>query len=755
MEPDHDQIESLLDRWEEAFEQGDDITVSELCAECPNLAPQVEVKIEQLRRLNGLLDKDKTVLSDGQQLPRPTENVKVESRFGVFDFIDGGGLGSVFTGRDELLKRDAAIKFLQKPHAGNPDIVKQFKTECEITSRLDHPGIVPIYGHGKLPDGQPYYVMRRIAGQNLKEYADRIHEKLSPSAPTSEQRLELHSLLSTFVSVCRTIHYAHCRGVIHRDIKPANIMLGKHGEAMVLDWGLAQSVDRDEKHQTTEETLSVTFNKMVQNSAAGTPVYMSPEQHVGTGDVSILSDVYSLGATLYVLLSGSPPFEAKTLPELKKKVVHGKRVSLRSKYKWLSPALQAICDKAMSVQPEDRYLTAMDLALDIERYLADEPVVAYPESAFRRASRWVTRNRYLSFVVGTGLLCSLLGSFLYSSIVTRYARKERTALVHAKSARVQSLRLAAGFAANSVALKLSERWRILEIAARDERLIKLMQEIPDDAQSIEWPSFQNQLLHIKESYHLAAGTPDSWFLCDKTGMQMARVPAGSSIGKSYAHRDYFHGGKVDDTVDTEGKSLPKHIENVHRSKVYVSSSTGALKVAITRPIWSQMDVNPNRKFLGILGMSVSLGEFKELQTGLGNEQLVLVVDTDQNTINDETYDGMLLHHPELVRRDREKGPATFIDEALIEMLRIRNKARQDFTEHPDQANLWTADILNEFSDPLDPAELRNQHWIAAFAPIVVKGRPTEIADTGWGVIVAEREDNEPGIFGFQLKVLNE
>ncbi len=747
-----DQINSLLDRWEDEFENGRDLSAEELCVDCPELLPQIEVKIAQLRRLNGLLENDKTILHDARQTPRPAQQVTVESRFELVDFLDGGGLGSVFGGRDEHLKRDAAIKFLQMPHAQSAEVVKQFKTECEITSRLDHPGIVPIYGHGKLPNGQPYYVMRRIAGQNLREYAGKIHEKLSASQPTSEQRLELHSLLSTFVSVCRTIHYAHCRGVIHRDIKPANIMLGKHGEAMVLDWGLAQSVDRDEHHQTNEETLSVSMNKMVENTAAGTPVYMSPEQHVGSGTVNILSDVYSLGATLFVLLSGEPPFDARTLPELKQKVVHGEKPNLKTKYKWLSPALLAICDKAMAIHQEDRYLTAMDLSRDIERYLADEPVQAYPESAFRRASRWITRNRYLSFVIGTALLVSLLGSSLYSSIVTRYARKERTALVHAKSARVQSLRLAAGFAANSVALKLSDRWRILELAAQDERLIKLMQEIPEDSQSIDWPAFQNQLLQIKESYHVAAGTPDSWFLCNASGLQMARVPAGTSIGKSYSHRDYFHGGLDEGAGDDS--AIP-HIVDVHRSKVYVSSSTGALKVALTRPVWSQSDVNPNRKFLGILGMSVSLGEFKELQTGLGNDQLVLVVDTDRNTLGDQSFEGLLLHHPELSKRDSGELPAVVEPAVVEEMMKIRDTARSDFLEHPTEANRWTAGILSEFSDPLNSAKLRNQHWIAAYAPIVIRGRPVNIADTGWGVIVAEREDNDPGIFGFQLKVLQD
>lgn len=754
-----ERIDDLLDVWEEEFENGRDIPIDELCGDCPSLAPQVEVKIAQLRRLNGMLGQQTQPRHD-DEFPFPTENVAVESSFVLNEYIDRGGLGSVFVGRDEMLKREAAVKFLHATHANVPECVKQFQTECEITSRLDHPGIVPIYGRGMLPNGQPFYVMRRISGQTLKDITAKLHSELSQSRPTSSQRVEFHSLLSKFVAVCRTIHYAHCRGVIHRDIKPANIMVGRHGETMVLDWGLAQTVDRDEHHQVpTEETLSLTLNKLSTNTGAGTPIYMSPEQHVGTGEVSILSDVYSLGATLFALMAGEPPFDAETLIDLKNKIVRGDTTKLS--YKWLSPALLAICRKAMSVHPEDRYVTALHLARDVERYLADEPVNAYPESVVRRTSRWLSRNRYLSFTLATALLVGLLGSFIYSSVVTRYARLENDALGQAKKARVQSLRLAAGFAANTVALKLSDRWRILEIAAQDPKLIELMENVPKDRESVDWTKYQNKLLRFKESYHIAAGKPESWFLCATDGTQVARVPAGTSIGKSYAHRDYFHGGgnaapesaANEGTGDSDEETLPPHITGVHRSKVYVSTSTNSLKVALTRPVWSQTEVNPNRKFLGILGVSVSLGEFRELQTGLGSEQLVLVVDTGANAINDKDYRGLLLHHPDLAEKKGDTPPT--VDAKLLnEMTTIRDAAAREALENPEEIDHWQAGILQDFVDPLNPKALENEHWISAFAPIVVRGRPINVADTGWGVIVAEREQDDPGIFGFRLKILS-
>jgi serine/threonine-protein kinase len=749
MSTEDDRIDDLLDRWEDELEQGRDLSADELCQTCPELASVIEPKLKQLRRMAGVLRADEeTAYSERQGIMPPVESLDVQARFVLTDFIDDGGLGSVFGANDDLLKRAAAIKFLQRPHARSAERVKQFKTECEITSRLDHPGIVPIYGHGVLENGQPFYVMQRISGKTLKECADDLHQQLTNVVPNSEQRVQLHSLLSTFVSVCQTIHYAHCRGVIHRDIKPANIMVGKHGETTVLDWGLATPVGRDEQYQSlAEETLQVTLDGHSSDSGAGTPIYMSPEQHAGTSDVGPLSDVYSLGATLYVILTGNPPYEAKTLPELRAKVLQGKTRNPKSIYRWASSALAAICSKAMSIDPADRYVTAFELAQDVERFLADEPVRAHPESFIRRGSRWMSRHRLLTFFIATGLIGGLIGSSVYSSIVTAHAHREQSARMDASKARYQSLRLAAGFAANSVALKLNDRFRILEIVTRDDELVELLQqaEVPDDT---DWQALQGLLLRFKEEYHAAAGYPDSWFLCDATGRQIARAPTSSkSIGKNYAHRDYFHGQGLARPEELQDQS---HVTDVHRSKVYASSSTGTLKVALSRPVWSQEAINPDRKFLGIVGLSVSLGEFKELQTGLGDEQLVMVVDLEENVIDEKSYEGLVLHHPKM-HESKEKLAPRKVEQALLTQLReIRTaSATQETTVG---GNPWVAELLlSGFNDPWHAVPLSNTHWIAAYAPIWIQGRSPDIADTGWGVIVAEREIDEPGFFGFELR----
>ncbi len=279
---------------------------------------------------------------------------------------------------------------------------------------------------------------------------------------------------------------------------------------------------------------------------------------------------------------------------------------------------------------------------------------------------------------------------------------------------------------------------------RDDELIELLTKAQDPEQT-DWNAIQGLLLRFKEDYHSSAGHPDSWFVCDATGRQVARVPSSAtSIGRNYAHRDYFHGHGSDGVGDADAG----HISDVHRSEVYISSSTGTLRVALTRPIWSQEAVTPEREFLGILGMSVSLGEFRELQTGLGSEQLVMVVDLEQNVMGEESYEGLVLHHPEM-ESSRGEEPRTIGQLLLTRLREVREQAVSQISQ--SDSNSWTAELLlNSFDDPWHTIPLTNTHWVAAFSPVLIQGRSPGIADTGWGVIVAEREIDQPGVFGFEL-----
>ena len=318
-----------------------------------------------------------------------------------------GGLGEVFVALDSELHREVALKQILEKHADDPVSRQRFVLEAEVTGGLEHPGIVPVYGLGTYGSGRPYYAMRFIKGDSLKEAIDHFHSHRSLQSPSllgegqgggtgGRRSLELRKLLRRFLDVCNAIDYAHSRGVIHRDIKPANIILGKHGETLVVDWGLAKAVGRADP-SVGEQTIAPSSSgssETMPGSAMGTPAYMSPEQALGDLDrLGPRSDVYSLGATLYCLLTGKPPLEGDDVGEILRKVQRGDFVPPRQLESSLDVALEAVCLKAMANQPGDRYPSCRALADDVERWMADEPVSAWAEPWTRKLLRWLTRHR--------------------------------------------------------------------------------------------------------------------------------------------------------------------------------------------------------------------------------------------------------------------------------------------------------------------------------------------------------------------------
>jgi serine/threonine protein kinase len=229
-----------------------------------------------------------------------------------------GGLGAVFVALDSELHREVALKPMLDQHCDDPTCRARFVMEAEIAGGLEHPGIVPVYGLGTYGDGRPYYAMRFIRGDSLKEAIAAFHAdegmKRNPGRSASGG-LELRKLLPRFLDVCNAIDYAHSRGVLRRDIKPGNIIVGKHGETLVVDWGLAKTGGRSAALESSDEralvpSFSSGSDETLPGSALGTPADMSPER--ARGDMERLdppSDVYRLGGTLYCLLTGWPPFD--------------------------------------------------------------------------------------------------------------------------------------------------------------------------------------------------------------------------------------------------------------------------------------------------------------------------------------------------------------------------------------------------------------------------------------------------------------
>jgi serine/threonine protein kinase/Flp pilus assembly protein TadD len=327
-----------------------------------------------------------------------------------------GGLGEVLVARDDELQREVALKRLQSTWADNRDSRRRFLREARITARLQHPGIVPVYGLVTDANGRPCYAMRLVEGASLKEALSQFHKADLPDRDPSERSLALRELLTRFVAVCNTVAYAHSRGIIHRDLKPSNILLGAYGETLVVDWGLAkpwaaaEGGDADDDTRTPDLAGPLPEGATRMGEALGTPAYMSPEQAAGRWDlVGPASDVYSLGATLYHVLTGRVPFANRNLEAALVQVQRAEFPPPRQVKPAVAPALEAICLKAMAPQAEARYAGALELAADVERFLADEPVTAYREPLLPRLRRWGRRHRTAVLVAAVTLPFFLAG----------------------------------------------------------------------------------------------------------------------------------------------------------------------------------------------------------------------------------------------------------------------------------------------------------------------------------------------------------
>src|SRR5262245_24935395 len=327
-------------------------------------------------------------------------------RFTIEKLHAKGGLGQVSRALDGQLKRTVALKEI-RPECRNDESRRRFVTEAEIIGQLEHPGIVPIYALELDGQGEPYYAMRFIQGHTFSE-AIQAHRQ----QPTT---LSFRELLQRFISVCQTVAFAHSQAIIHRDLKPANILLGQFGETLVVDWGVAKRMNdekvtglqgvkpprKDEEwspwHSLVSSTTPPTSSDATQpGQVLGTPAYMAPEQARGESDqIGPAADIFGLGAMLYELLTGKPPFWGQTGSDALVNASIGVFPPPRDSSPGVPKALEAICLKAMQFRPEDRYRSAQDIAADLAKWLADEPVSVYAEPWSVRVGRWIKRKRTL------------------------------------------------------------------------------------------------------------------------------------------------------------------------------------------------------------------------------------------------------------------------------------------------------------------------------------------------------------------------
>ena len=279
-----------------------------------------------------------------------------------------GGMGRVWLAEDGQLKREVALKELRPDQAGNAKTAARFIREALLTAQLEHPGVVPVYElTSRSGTTQPFYAMRFVRGGTLSEAINSYHAQRAAGRAGS---LELVRLLTAFTAVCNTIGYAHSRGVIHRDLKGDNVILGDFGEVIVLDWGVAKHVDHDDEQLAGPADLdNVRPGLTLQGEIIGTPAYMAPEQAEGRlSDIDQRTDVYGLGAMLYEILTGKPPFVGERTIDVLQQAMRGSPKLPREHWPAVPTGLEEICVKAMARSPAGRYARADELGQAVEQW---------------------------------------------------------------------------------------------------------------------------------------------------------------------------------------------------------------------------------------------------------------------------------------------------------------------------------------------------------------------------------------------------
>ena len=614
-------IEELLEQLEDAREAGHHIEPESLCARWPDLLQPLKERWERLLRFERRFSPDPA--TDASDATRRESTAEVEGKIAdMADELDGtrvimqteihlerfhdrGGLGEVYRAQDCDLSREVAVKLLRVDRQGESNR-EDFFRESRIIGGMNHPGIVAIHGTGETIDGRPFYTMPFLDGGTLRQKVTQFHRQ-NPG-PLVDDHKEFRDLLYRMVAVCKTIAYAHSRGIVHRDLKAENVLLGKYGETLVIDWGCASKVNRDERFKVYgERTLQLKGVDGVNSSGGLTLRYASPEQLHGGKVVGPESDIYSLGAMLYLLITGKSPLEHEPDEKVRSLVMKGQVPAPESIKGKMSRTLSAICRKAMSLESHDRYENALQMAEDLERFMADAPTSVCKQSWGLRLARLIRRNRKASLM--------LLSTMLIASTLLAFALAGQSVLAHrAEASAEHRLRMAAALVSNVGGFEIGRRISLLELEATKIDLIEAMTQIQLEPQNqVLWKEPQ-ALLHDFRDELLASGIKlDSLFINDATGIQIARVPKEDSIGNDFAYRQYFHGGDSDlDPKSPEYQSnRPKPSDKSIVSNVYISTSKtedgqAVIKTALSVPIVAK--ANGQSVVVGRLNMSLLVQE---------------------------------------------------------------------------------------------------------------------------------------------------
>ncbi len=454
-----DPIDELLLRWEDLRQQGLNPTAEELCPHDPGLQRELRERIAKLERLDRLLYAPRSV-------PEEALNQFVQSIVSDYEILQPlghGAMGLVFKARQLSLKRTVALKLIPLVACTRADQLARFRQEAEALARLQHPNVVQVYDLGE-SGGWPYIAFEYVEGGNLKDKLGGM-----PQPPREAAQL--------VATLAQAVHYAHQRGVLHRDLKPANILLTARGVPKISDFGLAKQLDAEHHHTDTGQLL-------------GTPSYMAPEQAEGRRrDIGPALDVYALGAILYELLTGRPPFKGTTKLETLELVRTEEPVPPRQLQPRLPRDLETICLKCLRKEAGKRYASAAALGQDLERFLAGEPIQARPVRLAEKLIKWVRRRPAKAALIVAGLLLAgmLIGAYVWQKHTEAHTRAETlvTNLAAVETARVPALLEELG-PWRTALLPLLHQMASQAAPDSKERLHASLALLPDDANQVTY-----------------------------------------------------------------------------------------------------------------------------------------------------------------------------------------------------------------------------------------------------------------------------
>lgn len=765
-------LDEIIEKWEELNSQGSDVSVEALCENdeqiresiksFPGLLEQAEEEVCKLRRfdksfgdlieegdpraqgIDHRVEGDETIAgprdgaiplgnqflpmqplvpsddednedskasSDGKSAKRvhPGTRLIVDSPLTVESRFDGGGLGDIYRASDDSLRRPVAVKLIRN-YSQNRHYTRRFLREATVTAQLNGPGVIPIYGYGTAGDGQPFYVMRLIEGDGLDEKIKTFHTRWKEGKSSDWlHSVEFQRLLRYFLSVCRTMSYAHDMGVVHCDLKPQNIKIGKYDEAFVLDWGEATSYG---------SRLDVPRH----HSGRISPAYAPPELASGDAPPTPGSDIFSLGVILYELLVGRRAADDSPNERLE----HLKSTKIPR-------ALASICIKGLEAQRQARYESVRDMADDIERFLADDHVSVHKYSVGERVARSLRRYTTVTQIGGIVITTLLvIAALLGLRLKVQNAQQRET--------QIKTLMVSAGLSADSIAGEIDRRVMFLEGVARQIGTAPELNEsfvVDEEAGTEQNLGDSNLMAWLNERLN-ESDVPyaSSWFVLNPDGKQIAkqvdpaddRVKALSSLGKNYAYRDYFHGQGIDFAKEDVASRTPEMVERPYLCRRYTSSTTGDLRVALTVPIRDTDGVQ-----VGVLGMSFNIDRLSFVSHRLNEEESLILVDT-RKAANGEAP-GTIVVHPGY--RSKVLNGYTFqyrrvSETELSKLVAVQSRRKVQYENIGTDQRLPDVDnYLGTFSDPVSDS---NRPIGAAFEPILIRHHGSLI-ETGLVVMV--------------------